>query len=380
MAFTKKLSLAVAAIGMAATSTGALAKPFATMTTETLNTAGSAQYNGRYVYDCSNVTVTPAVGLFGINGVDAIALPFIGDPVPGKCVQRELVDEHTPYFNSGKTGDFDPNGEPQYLAGGIIPEDDIIEEVYSHVENICKGGLTLLPGLIFTGVGENHDIENDPNNCAGLASLATREFIRSFREVVPAPMMSANLEYRQTVDHHTAFWGGMRWDVYHRYSKIPNMNYETYDYGADNPSPFASVYTSGDNNTPDPLAFNMVKHDFNYRYVEFGGVTTTPFFDGQVLMECTQDVVTGYLSLGSYDTTDYSISTHANGGSIAGCTLYLDGANHDVVANGIQAVGWTLDVVTSVDQIGTEYSCDDDSLDLAIDIIGADPEDHHLCD
>lgn len=381
MALTTKRSLTIAAIGMAITSTGVSAKDFATMESETLVTAGAAQYNGRYVYDCSNVKVTPTVGLFGINGVDVISLPFVGDAVDGKCVQRERITADTEYFNTGKVGDYDADAEPQYLAGGIIPVDGVIESVYAHVESVCMNGLELLPGLVFTGVGENLDAENDPNNCAGLASLATREFIRSFREVVPAPMMSANLEYQQTVDHHTAFWGAMRWDVYHRYSKIPNMDYETYNYGADNPSTFASVYTSGENNTPDPLAFGMVKHDFNYRYLAFDGVTTTPFFDDQVLMECIQDRASAYVSLGFYDTEDYSISTEAINGTMSGCTLYLDGANQDVGSNGIQAVGWNFTVTTSVDQVGTKYSCDnEDSLGVAIDIIGSDPENHHLCD
>ena len=381
MALTTKRSLAIAAIGIAMTSTGVSAKDFATMESETYVTPGAAQYNGRYVYDCSTVKITPTIGVFGINGFDAIPLPFVGETVDGRCVQPELVTADTDYFNSGKVGDYGVSPEPQYLAGGVVPVDSVIESVYTHVENTCKNGLELFPGLIFTGVGENLDIENDPNNCAGLASLATREFIRSFREVVPAPMMSANLEYQQTVDHHTAFWGAMRWDVYHRYSKIPNMDYETYNYGADNPSTFASVYTSGENNTPDPFADGLVKHGFNYRYLEFDGVTTTPFFDDQVLMECTEDKVAAYYSKGSYDIEDYSIATEAASGTISGCTLYLDGANQDVVTNGIQAVGWNFTVTTAVDQIGTKYSCDDEeSLDAAIQIIGANPDNHHLCD
>ncbi len=385
----KKLSLTVAAFGLAALSASATAKPFATMSTETLDTAGSSKYDGRYVYDCSNETITFALGAgFAINGIkNAIVIPLIGDPIPAKCVPRELITADTPYFNSGKIGDFDEYAvEPEYLAGGLVPaDDDFFDNVYENIKSKCETILTLLPGLIFTGVGENHDVENDPNNCAGLASLGTREFIRSFREVVPAPMMSANLDYKQTVDHHTTFWGGMRWDVYHRYSKIPSMNYETYNYGANNPSPFASVYTSGANDTPDPLADGLVKHGFNYRYLlQAGAVTTTPLFDGQVEMTCTDDPLKSYYSKGKYDTIDYSITTHAASFTSAFCALTLPEETQDVDIEGIQSVGWGISVTTSVDQVGTEYYCDDRdsgvSLGEAIDIVGVDPENHHLCD
>jgi len=244
MKLIKNIGLTAAAIGIAAISTGASAKPFGTFSSETIDTAGSSQYDGRYVYSCANEKITPQIGFFAINGLDVVSLPFLGEAIQGVCVPRERITANTPYFNTGKIGDYDAATDdeyPQYLAGGLVPADGVIEEVYNHVEAMCTQGLTLLPGLIFTGVGENLDVENDPNNCAGLASLATREFIRTFREVVPAPMMSANLDYKQTVDHHTAFWGAMKWDVYHRYSKIPTMNYETYNYGAANPSTFASV-------------------------------------------------------------------------------------------------------------------------------------------
>jgi len=140
-------------------------------------------------------------------------------------------------------------------------------------------------------------------------------------------------------------------------------------------------YTSGENDTPDPLALGMVKHDFNYRYLETGGVETTPLFDGQIEISCTQDAVTGYLSLGSYDLTDSSIATHATGGSMSGCILTIPSETENVGPNGIHAVGWDITVVTSVDQVGTKYDCDDEeSVSNAVDIIGADPDDHHLCD
>ncbi len=390
MIFGKKLGLTVAAFGLAAMSANATAKPFATMWTETLDTAGSSQYNGRYTYDCNDATITFSgeTGL-SINGMkNAIIIPLIAAPIPATCVPRELITADTPYFNSGKTGDFNALAEePEYLAGGLVPEDvNFFDDIYDNLKTKCQTLLTLLPGLYFTGVGENNDIENDPNNCAGLASLGTREFIRSFREIVPAPMMSANLDYKQTVDHHTAFWGGMKWDVYHRYSKIPNMSYETYNYGATNPSAFASVYTSGANDTPDPLAGGLVKHGFNYRYffLEAGDTTTTPLVDGQVDMTCTQNPLRSYYSKGEYDTIDYNITTEATGFTSAFCALTLPEETQNVGIEGFQAVGWGINVASSVDQVGTEYYCDDRdsgvSLAAAIDTIGADPDDHHLCD